>query len=231
MSSALARSALDFATRSHASQRRDSDGAPFIEHPLEVSRLLRDAGCSEELVAAGLLHDLVEDTDVTFADLTGRFGAGVAQLVRAVTDDAGIEAYRPRKQALRKQVRRAGSEAALLFAADKISKVREAPREHRTGRSAVRPSRRARRRYATAPRALPAQPRDAARRRAPPSPGRRIGRRAGSPADRLGRPRAAAPPSVAWRGPRSSPLVLRTLTARQPHGAGSRFEAARFTTC
>ncbi len=125
MSAALSPSALDFATRCHATQRRDSDDAPFIEHPIEVARLLRDAGCSDELVAAGLLHDVVEDTGVSIAELTRRFGCDVAQIVGAVSEDESIAGYRPRKRALREQVRAAGRDAALVFAADKISKVRE----------------------------------------------------------------------------------------------------------
>ncbi len=125
MATVVATSALDFATRAHASQRRDSDGAPFIEHPIEVGRLLRDAGGSDELVAAGLLHDVVENTTVSVEELATRFGPIVAALVRAVSDNAQIDDYRQRKFALREQVRGAGEDAALLFAADKISKVRE----------------------------------------------------------------------------------------------------------
>jgi len=63
--SSLIRSTLAFAALRHGGQRRESDGAAFIEHPVEVARLLRGAGCSEIVVAAGLLHDIVEDTDVT----------------------------------------------------------------------------------------------------------------------------------------------------------------------
>jgi (p)ppGpp synthase/HD superfamily hydrolase len=124
-SSSLARSARVFATRCHARQRRASDGARFIEHPLEVARLLREAGCSDVVVAAGLLHDVVEDTAVSAEELRARFGPDVANLVLAVTEDVRIRSYRTRKHLLREQVRRAGDDAALLFAADKISKVRE----------------------------------------------------------------------------------------------------------
>ncbi len=125
MPSTLAPSALEFATRWHASQRRTSDGTPFIEHPIEVARLLRDAGCSEDVVVAGLLHDVLEDTPVTLGELERRFGPVVASLVGAVSEDPGIVSYRQRKHALRDQVRAVGGDAALLFAADKISKVRE----------------------------------------------------------------------------------------------------------
>jgi (p)ppGpp synthase/HD superfamily hydrolase len=63
--SSLVRSALVFAVRCHARQRRRSDGTAFIEHPLKVAGLLHDAGCSDVVVAAGLLHDVVEDSQVT----------------------------------------------------------------------------------------------------------------------------------------------------------------------
>ncbi|MGH2941206.1 MAG: HD domain-containing protein [Solirubrobacteraceae bacterium] len=123
----LIRSALAFAAVHHAGQRRDSNGAAFIEHPIEVAQLLHDAGCSHVVVAAGLLHDTVEDTEVSVTKLRRHFGADVATLVHAVSEDASIPNYRERKQVLREQVRNAGEDAALLFAADKISKVGELP--------------------------------------------------------------------------------------------------------
>ncbi len=127
----LAPRALAFAVQAHAGQRRESDGAPFIKHPLEVARLLRDVGCEEAVVAAGLLHDIVEDTDVDVAELSARFGDDVAALVDAVTDDSCVEGYRLRKQLLRDHVRFIGGDVALLFAADKIAKVREWPKRVR----------------------------------------------------------------------------------------------------
>jgi hypothetical protein len=133
--SALARAALAFAERCHAGQRRESDGAPFIEHPLEVERLLRDAGCSDLLAVAGLLHDVIEHARVSVFELTSRFGADVAHLVQAVTDDAFSPSYRLRKQMLCEQVGNAGGDAALLFAAEKISKVRELPGQIRRDRA------------------------------------------------------------------------------------------------
>jgi (p)ppGpp synthase/HD superfamily hydrolase len=125
--SVLVRSAMKFAARSHANQRRDSDGEPFIEHPVEVARLLRDAGCPDVVIAAGLLHDVLENSHTSIAELTACFGADVANLVQAVSDDASIPSYRQRKQLLREQVRSAGGDATLIFAADKISKIRELP--------------------------------------------------------------------------------------------------------
>ena len=128
--------ALEFAVRCHAGRRRESDGEPFIQHPLEVARLLRDAGCSEAAVCAGLLHDVVEDGDIGVSELTERFGDGVAALVDAVTDGSCVDSYRQRKQVQRDNVRFVGGDAALLFAADSIAHVRGWPR--RAGRQRAR---------------------------------------------------------------------------------------------
>jgi hypothetical protein len=145
--SSLVRSALIFAVRGHARQRRRSDGAAFIEHPLEVAGLLHDADCSDVVVAAGLLHDIVEECHVTVAELTWRFGAEVAHLVQTVTEDSTVADYRHRKRMLREQVRTTGGDAALVFAADKIAKVRELPelvKRERSCRGEDEPSGRAR---------------------------------------------------------------------------------------
>jgi (p)ppGpp synthase/HD superfamily hydrolase len=125
--SSLARAALRFAVHCHTGQQRRSDGAAFIEHPLEVARLLRDAGCSDVLVTAGLLHDVVAEAHVSADELTARFGSAVTDLVLAVTDDSCVHSYRQRKQVLREQVRNAGADAALLFVADEIAELRELP--------------------------------------------------------------------------------------------------------
>jgi len=118
-------SAVQFARRFHRGQRRVSDRAPFILHPLEVASLLYSCGTSDEVVAAGVLHDVVENTSVGFEQINDEFGPHVASLVAAVTENPKIKSERARKAALRRQVRGAGSDAAAVFAADKLSKVRE----------------------------------------------------------------------------------------------------------
>ena len=119
------RAALTYATKLHRHQRREMDGAPFIEHPLEVASLLYAAGAPDHLIAAGLLHDVIEKTPATGFDLRRRFGSNIASLVLAVSEDAHIHGYAERKGALRHQAVEAGDEALMLFAADKVSKVRE----------------------------------------------------------------------------------------------------------
>ena len=121
----LARAALKFAASRHASQYRETDHAPFITHPIEVGWLLHRDGQPEEVIAAGLLHDLLEKTRTTRAELQRRFGASIARLVESVTDDPSIDEYGSRKRELRNRVAHAGSNTVAIFTADKISKVRE----------------------------------------------------------------------------------------------------------
>jgi (p)ppGpp synthase/HD superfamily hydrolase len=123
--SPLTRDALAFADARHAGQTRDLDGLPFVTHPVEVACLLHEAGYRDEVVAAGVLHDVLEDTDADHAELEARFGRRVADLVDAVSDDPSIEDRAERKAALRRQVAAAGECAAAVFAADKVSKARE----------------------------------------------------------------------------------------------------------
>src|SRR3954470_21741725 len=121
----LTREALAYAARAHAGQRRGVDGAPFIAHPVEVALLLREAGAPDHVVAAGVLHDVIEKSDIDGDELRARFGDDVAQLVLAVSEDEDIVGYAARKAALREQVAAAGDEALTIFAADKVSKARE----------------------------------------------------------------------------------------------------------
>jgi (p)ppGpp synthase/HD superfamily hydrolase len=121
----LARDALDYARKLHEGQRRASDDAPFIVHPLEVAALLHNTGHAEPVVAAGMLHDTVEKADVRPEEIADRFGPEVAGLVAAMTEDPTIERYEERKAALRRQIARFGHDATAVYAADKVAKVRE----------------------------------------------------------------------------------------------------------
>lgn len=121
----LARDALSYARELHRGQRRSSDEAPFILHPLEVAALLHTTGYGEVAVTAGILHDTVEDTDIGVDAITERFGTEVGALVAAMTEDSGIEPYEARKAALRRQIAEFGEEATAVYAADKVAKVME----------------------------------------------------------------------------------------------------------
>jgi (p)ppGpp synthase/HD superfamily hydrolase len=105
-----------------------------VEHPLAVGRLLAADGQPPEVVVAGLLHDVLEDTDVAADELAARFGPDVTRLVVALTQDAALEGYRARKAALRAKVLEAGPEAAMITLADKVAKLQlmsQRPRKRR----------------------------------------------------------------------------------------------------
>lgn len=118
-------SALEFAAQQHRGQRREADQAPFILHPLEVAQLLRGRDYPDAVVAAGVLHDVIEDTNVDSAELERRFGARVAALVTAVSEPPGGGSYPERKARLRDSIAAADADAAAVFAADKVAKARE----------------------------------------------------------------------------------------------------------
>ena len=121
----MAQAALRFARARHAGQRREIDHAAFIAHPIEVGRLLRRDGQPDEIVAAGLLHDVLEKTATTSAELHRRFGARIARVVESVSDDPSLGDYKSRKRDLRDRVAHADPGTRAVFAADKIAKVRE----------------------------------------------------------------------------------------------------------
>ena len=76
--------AYEVAAAQHAGQRRDS-GDPYITHPLAVATILAELGMNHETICAALLHDTIEDTDYTLAELRREFGDEIAELVDGVT--------------------------------------------------------------------------------------------------------------------------------------------------
>jgi (p)ppGpp synthase/HD superfamily hydrolase len=121
----LTEAAVDWAVERHAGQRREADGAAFVMHPIEVAALVDSSEYPDHVVAAAVLHDVLENTDETVEALESRFGPEVARLVEAVSDDPTLPDEDERKRELLERVRRAGGYAAVVYAADKVSKVRE----------------------------------------------------------------------------------------------------------
>lgn len=123
--------AADFASRLHRHQRRkgtDAEGReiPYVLHPLGVARILLDeAGVHDPVIlAAAMLHDTIEDTAATAAELRALFGAEVTELVLAVTDDKSL----PKAERKREQIRHAAElprGARFVKLADKLSNLRD----------------------------------------------------------------------------------------------------------
>lgn len=118
--------ALDFAARKHVDQRRKGErGEPYINHLTEVARLLAEAtgGTDPGVVAAGLLHDTLEDSDTSHAELVAVFGTDIADTVAQVTDDKSL----PKAERKRLQIEHAPHltpAARLVKLADKVSNLR-----------------------------------------------------------------------------------------------------------
>jgi len=119
--SALLEGAYEMAVAAHHGPRRRGDTE--IGHPVAVARLLNDHEFPEVVVAAALLHDVIEDTDTELPEIEAEFGPEVAELVAEMTEDETIAAYRERKAEHRGRVVGNGSVAAI-YAADKLAKVR-----------------------------------------------------------------------------------------------------------
>jgi (p)ppGpp synthase/HD superfamily hydrolase len=124
LESPLVAAALEFAGKAHAGQTRKGDGSPYIVHPIEVARLVYEAGFRETVVAAALLHDVVEDCGVSVAELEELFGAEVAALVATLTAGESVEGYEAGKDDHRAAVGWAGSPASAIYAADKLANLR-----------------------------------------------------------------------------------------------------------
>ncbi len=124
LESDLVRAALAVAYEVHGDQERKGDGSEYISHPIEVAHMLHEQGLGDTVVAAGLLHDVVEDSDWTVDGVDNRFGGDVSALVDAMTEDKRVEEYMRRKAIHRAKVEEAGMPAAPIYAADKLANLR-----------------------------------------------------------------------------------------------------------
>jgi (p)ppGpp synthase/HD superfamily hydrolase len=123
--SALVRDALALARDAHDGQVRPTGSGEiaFVEHPIAVAEHLAEDGFGDEVMAAGLLHDVVEHAGVALDELRARFGEEVADLVGVLTESEAIEPYEARKEEHRERVAAAGREAHAVFTADKTANV------------------------------------------------------------------------------------------------------------
>jgi (p)ppGpp synthase/HD superfamily hydrolase len=84
--SALVQKAKEFATCAHEGQVRKYTGVPYIVHPIEVMEIIKTVKHDDTMLAAALLHDVVEDTDYTINEIRAEFGEDVSCLVADLTD-------------------------------------------------------------------------------------------------------------------------------------------------
>lgn len=118
--------ALIFAIRAHeGAYRKDDENKPFVIHPLIAGEILKKAGFDEAVVAAGYLHDVVEDTDYTIEDISRLFGGDVASLVMTATvKNSGLSWKEEKKQKIQNCLGLPVRNKAVI-AADKIANLEE----------------------------------------------------------------------------------------------------------
>jgi len=109
------RRAADWAERAHAGQMRAS-GEPYINHSVAVARVLTDLGLDHEVLAAAILHDVVEDSAIGLDDLKAEFGPRIAALVDGVTKMKVIQEFRPGAGQARRESAQAESLRKMLLA-------------------------------------------------------------------------------------------------------------------
>jgi len=119
--------AIAFAAHKHRDQRRKDAGAsPYINHPIALATVLADEGGISDIsvLCAAVLHDTVEDTDTSAAELAATFGPAIAAIVMEVTDDKSLEKA-TRKQRQIDHAAHISREAKLVKLADKICNLRD----------------------------------------------------------------------------------------------------------
>jgi len=127
--------AVVFATRAHAGKCRKGKDKPYILHPIEAMAIVMQYTDDEDVLAAAVLHDTVEDTSVTVKRLEKEFGPRVAALVASVSEDKKTDrpaesTWKERKQETIDGLKRASYETKLLCLGDKLSNLREMTEDH-----------------------------------------------------------------------------------------------------
>lgn len=121
----LVKLALDRAAVWHAAQFRKYPGArvPYMSHVAGVAAILARHGFADEVIAAGALHDVIEDCGVAYEDLAATFGRRVADLVRAVSEPDKSLSWEDRKQQYLERFSHEPWEAQAITLADKIDNL------------------------------------------------------------------------------------------------------------
>lgn len=121
--------AVKFAECAHQGTYRKGTVIPYILHPLETSVIASMMTDDEEILAAALLHDTIEDTEVTYEELKREFGKRVADLVAAESEDKS-RTWIERKGHTLERLKTADMEEKILTLADKLSNIRSLARDY-----------------------------------------------------------------------------------------------------
>lgn len=115
--------AILFATKCHSGQVRKGSSIPYILHPLEAMQILAEMNGDTNLLIAGLLHDVVEDTDTGIDEIRDKFGDDVVHLVAAHSEDKS-KTWQERKEAAIEEAHLAEPHLKKLILSDKLANIR-----------------------------------------------------------------------------------------------------------
>ena len=129
--------AIVFAAEAHSGQYRKGSLIPYLIHPLEVGNILIEYGCSPDVVAAGILHDTVEDTSANLESINSFFGGHVAGLVQGVSEPDKSDTWENRKNHTIDYLKHAPLEILFIACADKLHNVRSIIKDYKQLGNAV----------------------------------------------------------------------------------------------
>lgn len=119
----MIKKAAEFAARAHEGKVRKGSRIPYIVHPLEAAAIVAGLTEDPEVISAAILHDVIEDTEVTYEILEEEFGKRVADLVAEESEDKS-KTWQQRKQATVNRLASASREVKLICIGDKLSNLR-----------------------------------------------------------------------------------------------------------
>ncbi len=127
--------AIIFAVKSHAGTERRGKSFPYIVHPMEAVEIVATITSDQELLAAAILHDTVEDTDITIEQIRTEFGERIASIVAAETDKKekgkrDDSDWRKRKQDAINRIAAAPIDVKIVAMGDKLSNMRAIARDY-----------------------------------------------------------------------------------------------------
>ena len=127
--------AILFATVRHSGMVRKGTDIPYIVHPIEAVSIAAGITSDQEILAAAVLHDVVEDTLTTIEEIEGQFGGQIAALVAAESEDKmlgipAVESWKIRKEATIKALETASIPEKIIVLADKLSNIRAIYRDY-----------------------------------------------------------------------------------------------------
>ena len=125
--------AIEMCCELHKNQTRKATTVPFASHPISVGFILLSSGYMEEIIIAGILHDVLEDTTGTEKDIENIFGKHVVSLIKGVTENISIKSWEDKKNSYLKNLKNAENDIKAISAADALDNCRSMIRVLKNG--------------------------------------------------------------------------------------------------